>query len=129
MQQNQKAMSLHTDKKIMLSNIIFDKRNLRRAKTFDYLLSSIKITKYSTNKFVMVSALANTGAQSNLWRWKNFQDAGFGKNNLLPVSIKVKMWGKARLPTCSNFVLNLLFDANKACFWFLNNWNQAPYKN
>ena len=79
MQQNQKAMSLHTDKKIMLNNIIFDKRNLRRAKTFDYLRSSIKITKYSTNKFVMASALADTGAQSNFWRWKNFQDAGFGK--------------------------------------------------
>ena len=80
----------------MLKNIIFDKRNLRRAKTFDYLRSSIKITKYSTNKFVMASALADTGAQSNLWGWKNFQDAGFGKNDLLPVPYTI--WAANKIP-------------------------------
>ena len=74
----------------MLNNIIFDKRNLRRAKTFDHSRVSTKITKYSTNKFVMVNALADTGAQSNLWGWKNFQDAGFDKNDLLPVSITIR---------------------------------------
>ena len=37
----------------------------------------------------MVSVLADTGAQSNLWGWKDFDDAGFGKNDLLPVSIKI----------------------------------------
>ena len=62
----------------MVNSIIFDKRNLCRAKTFDHPRASIKITKYGTNKFVMVSALADTGAQSNLWGWKNFQGAGFG---------------------------------------------------
>ena len=36
----------------------------------------------------MVCALANTGAQLNLW-WKNFQDAGFGKNDLLTVSVTI----------------------------------------
>ena len=67
MQQNTQVMSLHANKRIMLNNIIFDKRNLRRAKTFDHPQVSIKITKYGTNKFVMVSTIADTGAQSNLW--------------------------------------------------------------
>ena len=40
----------------------------------------------------MVSALADTGAQSNFW--KNFQDAGFGKNDLLPVSITIRAANK-----------------------------------
>ena len=38
----------------------------------------------------MVSALADTGAQSNLWGWKSFQDAGLSKNDLLPVSITIR---------------------------------------
>ena len=46
----------------MLQNIIFDNRNLCRAKKFDRPRASIKITKYGTNKSVMVSALADTGA-------------------------------------------------------------------
>ena len=29
----------------------------------------------------MASALANTGAQSNLWGWENFQYAGFGSHD------------------------------------------------
>ena len=74
----------------MLNNVIFDKRNLRRAKTFYHPRASIKITKHSINNFAMVSALADTGALSNLQGWKNFQDAGFGKNDLLPVSITIR---------------------------------------
>ena len=96
MQQNTQVMSLHTNKQVMLNNIIFDKRNLCRAKTFDHPRASIKITIYGTNKFVMVSASANTGAQSNFWGWKNFQDAGFGKNDLLPVSITI--WAFNEIP-------------------------------
>ena len=75
MEQNRQVMSLYAKKPIMLNNIIFDKRNLYRAKTLDHPHASIKIKKYSTNKFVMKSALADTGAQSNLWGWKNFQYA------------------------------------------------------
>ena len=37
----------------------------------------------------MVIALAIIGAQSNVWEWKDFQDAGFNKNDLLPVSITI----------------------------------------
>ena len=39
----------------------------------------------------MVSALADTGAQSNLSEWKNFQEAGFGKNDLFPVQAANKV--------------------------------------
>ena len=78
----------------MLNNIIFDRKKLRKAKTLDHPRASIKITKYGTNKFIMVSALADTGSQSNLWGWKNFQDAGFGKNDLLPVSITIRAANK-----------------------------------
>ena len=83
-------MSLHANKRIMLNNIILDRKKLCKAKTSDHPRASIKITKYGTNKSIMVSALADTGAQSNLWGWKNFQDSGFGKNDLLPVSIIIR---------------------------------------
>ena len=48
-----------------------------------------QFNKYGSNKFIVVSALADTGAQSNLWEWKDFQDAGFGKKYLLPVLITI----------------------------------------
>ena len=82
-------MWLPTNKQTMLDNIIFDKRNLYRAKIFDHPGASKKITKYSTNKFVMVIVLSDTGAQSNVWGWKNFQDACFSKNDLLSVSVTI----------------------------------------
>ena len=50
-------------------------------------------------------------------------------NGSVSDSFEIKTRGKAKLRFCSNFVWNLLFDAIKSCFWFLNNWNQAPYKN
>ena len=81
MQQKIQVMSLHVNKRIMLNNFVFNQRNQRRAKTQDHPRASIKIFKYVTNKFVIVSALANTGAQSNLWRWKIFQDTDFCKSD------------------------------------------------
>ena len=57
----------------MLNNIIFDRRSLHKAKTLEYPHASMQTTKYGTNKFVMVSALADTGAQSNLWDGKTFK--------------------------------------------------------
>ena len=78
----------------MLNKIIFDKRNLRRAKTLVHPRASIKTTTYGTNNFVLVSALADTSAQWNLWGWKNFQDAGFGKNDLIPVSVTIQAANK-----------------------------------
>ena len=38
-------------------------------------------------------------------------------------SSKNQKWGKARLRTCSKSIWNLLFNAIKVCFWFLNNWD------
>ena len=69
-------------------------KNLCRAKTLDNPSVTVKITRYGTKKFVIVRALADTGAQSNLWGWKHFQDAGFGKNDLLLVSITVQAANK-----------------------------------
>ena len=83
-------MSITANKWIMLNNIIFVKKNFRRAKTLDHPRASIKITKYGTNKFVMVSALADTGEQSSLWGWKSFQDAGFSMNDLIAVSSTIR---------------------------------------
>jgi len=68
MQQDTQIMSLHASKRIMLNNIILSKNSLRKAKaTNDYLRASVKIAKHGTNKFAWGSALADTGAQSNLW--------------------------------------------------------------
>ena len=68
MQQDTQIMSLHASKRIMLNNIIFSKNSLRKAKaTTDHPRASVKIARHGTNKFAWVSALADTGAQSNLW--------------------------------------------------------------
>ena len=82
-------MSFHANKRI-----IFDRKKLRKAKTLDHPRASIKITKYGTNKFIVVSALADTSAQSNLWGWNKFHDAGFDKNDLLPLSITIRAANK-----------------------------------
>ena len=67
-------MSLLASKGIMSNNIIFNKNNLRKAKaTTNHPCVSVKIAKRGTNKSVWISALADTGAQLNLWGWKNFQ--------------------------------------------------------
>ena len=64
---------------------------MRKAKaTTDHPRASVKIAKHGTNKFAWVSALADTGAQSNLWGWKNFQEAGFCKKDLMPVSVTIR---------------------------------------
>ena len=70
------------------------KKKLHKSKPLDHPFASVKITKYGSNKLIKVSALADTGAQSNLWGWKNFQDAGFGKKDLLPVSITIRAANK-----------------------------------
>ena len=58
---------------------------MRKAKaTTDHPRASVKIAKHSTNKFAWVSALADTGAQSNLWGWNNFQEAGFCIKDQMP---------------------------------------------
>ena len=67
MQQDTQIMSLHASKRIMLNKIIFSKNSLRKAKAkTDHPRASVKIAKHGTNKFAWVSALADTGAQSNL---------------------------------------------------------------
>ena len=84
-------MSLHASKRIMLNNIIFSKNTLRKAKAkTDHPRASVKIAKHGTNKFAWVSDLADTGAQSNLWGWKNFQEAGFCKKDLMPVFVTIR---------------------------------------
>ena len=88
-------MSLHASKRIILNNIIFSKNSLRKAKaTTNHPRASVKIARHGTNKFAWVSALADTGAQSNLWGWKDFQKAGFCKKDLMLVSITIRAVNK-----------------------------------
>ena len=103
MQQNTQVMSLHANKLIMLNNINFDKRNMRKPRHSTIQVHQLK--SLNTNKFVMVSVLADTGTltQSNLRRWKNFQDAGFGKNDLLFVSITIRAANKIPISILGTF--------------------------
>ena len=85
----------------MLFNIIFSKNSLRKAKAItDHPCASVKISSHGTNKFAKVSALADTGAQSNLWGWKDFQETGFCKKDLMPVSITI--------PAANKIPINIL---------------------
>ena len=61
-------ISLHASKRSMLNKIIFNKNTLRKANAAnDHHRISVKIAKLGSNKSAWVSALADTGAQSNLW--------------------------------------------------------------
>ncbi len=62
MQQDTQIMSLNADKRVMLNNIIFDRKKLRKAETFDYSHTSSRITNYGTNKSIVVKPLGDTGA-------------------------------------------------------------------
>ena len=62
--------------------------------TADHPRASVKIAIHSTNKSAWLSALADTGAQSNLWGWKNFQEADFCKKDLMSVSITIRAANK-----------------------------------
>ena len=86
---------MFANKSITLNNVIFNKNTLRKAKaTANHPRASVKITKLGTCKSVWVSVLADTGAQSNLWEWKDFQEAGFCKKDLLPVAITIRAANK-----------------------------------
>ena len=98
MQQDTQIMSLHACKGIILNNIIFNKNTLHKAKaTTDYPRASVEIAKRGTNKSARVSALADTGAQSNFWGWKSFQETGFCKKDLMHVTITIQAANK--IPT------------------------------
>ena len=56
MQQDTQIMSLHAHKRTILNNIIFERKINRKAKSLDHPRASIKITKYCTNKFIVLSA-------------------------------------------------------------------------
>ena len=60
-------------------------------------MHQLKLLNTTNNKFIIVSALADTSAQSNLWGWKDFYDANFGKKNLLLVSITIRVLIKFQL--------------------------------
>ena len=108
-QQDSQVSSLHVSTNIMLNDRIFDKNTLRRAKVTDHPRASVKITKRDTNKFAWVSALADSGAQSNLWGWKDCQEAGFCREDLTPVTITIRAANKnqTQLPTNNEHRTNI----------------------
>ena len=54
MQQDTQIMSLHADERIKLNNVIFYKKKLHKAKSLNYPCASVKITKYGTNKCLII---------------------------------------------------------------------------
>ena len=59
-------MSLHANERIMLKDVLFFKKTLHKAKSLNHSRTSVKIIKYGTNKYIMISTLVDTRAQSSL---------------------------------------------------------------
>ena len=49
------------------------------------------------SEFISMNGIADTGAWSNLWGLKNFLEAGYVKNDLCKVSIKISADNKQPL--------------------------------
>ncbi|MEL6804661.1 MAG: hypothetical protein AAFO91_12865, partial [Bacteroidota bacterium] len=75
---------------ISLNTKIFDKKGLRKAKFSDHPRATFNLTPKGTRHSISISGIADTGAQSNLWGWSDFQQAGFCMEDLTKVSIKIR---------------------------------------
>ena len=52
-------------------------------------------------------ALADSGAQSNLWSLRGFLNAGFSRDDLLPVTLPLKAANKSPIPIAGAFFSNI----------------------
>ena len=67
---------------------------MRRMKSNNHPRVSFQLSRQGTDNFVNVQGVADSGAQSNLWGLKEFEQAGFKQSDLKPVTIKVRAANK-----------------------------------
>ena len=101
--ENNTIMSVHNDSvgqissndaAVPLSHHIFNKGEWRRARITDHPRISLELTA-GNRRPVSVTAVADSGAQSNLWSMEGFLQAGFIMKELSPVSLSLNAANKS----------------------------------
>lgn len=92
---NQLTNTNSSTKSIKLEHNIFEKNEWQRVVVNSHPTVEINVKAMGTNrKAATVQAIADTGAQSNLWGLKAFKDHGFSTDDLLPVQINMRAANK-----------------------------------
>ena len=72
----------------VLSHVIFKNECWRKARVSSHL-THLRIHHLENGVSANVTAIADTGAQSNLWGYNEFIDKGFSRNDLQPVTLRI----------------------------------------
>ena len=91
---NLQISSIEKRHPVVLDNIILRKKELRRVKTADHPRVTFQLKHIKKERPVLVEGVADSGAQSNLWGFKAFQEAGFQRSDLEPVAINIRAANK-----------------------------------
>jgi hypothetical protein len=75
----------------------FNQGTWREAQFRDHPTLSLTLKLENGNKRTVIKAVADTGAQSNLWGYRDFLQAGFVKSDLHPVSSKFYVADKRKI--------------------------------
>ena len=94
-QQEAQVSAFDTSDDIVLNSMILIKGELRESRIVKaHPRANFRLTMKKTNRSVSVDGIADTGAQSNLWGWDDFVNAGFNKKDLQSVHIKIRAANK-----------------------------------
>ena len=102
---NKVARSSHVQQK-SLRHHIFNKSEWRRRKITDHPRVPLEIL-FKGHPAVQVTAIADTGAQSDLWSLDGFLQAGFTMGDLSPVSLSLNAANKSPIRIDGAFVVGL----------------------
>ena len=89
---------------------IISKNELKRSTRSDHPRVHIKIAKPNDTRHADIMAVADSGAMSNLWGLKEFLDAGFTRDDIVPVTIDIRAANKVNLNVVGYFRANICGD-------------------
>ena len=75
--------------KFVLSHRIFENDCWRKATISSHPRVTVKVSHLKHGRKAYISAIADTGAQSNLWGYSDFVFKGFSKGDLEPVTLQI----------------------------------------
>ena len=89
---------------------IISKNELKRSTRSDHPRVHIKIAKPNNTRHADIMAVADSGAMSNLWGLKEFLDAGFTRDDIVPVTIDIRAANKVNLNVVGYFRASICGD-------------------
>ena len=89
---------------VVLDRAIFQKKGLRKAKVTDHPRLLFTLRHSICGRSARIDGVADSGTMSNLWGYKEFKAAGFGEEDLSPVSVKLRAANKNPISVLGAFV-------------------------